>query len=42
MSLNLEERLEDILKTEISSSLYYVLLLSGKTQKSIKILPEAP
>ena len=24
MSLNLEERLEDILKTEISSSLYYV------------------
>lgn len=24
MSLNLKERLEDILKTEISSSLYYV------------------
>ena len=24
MSLNLEERLKDILKTEISSSLYYV------------------
>ena len=28
--------------TEVKSIMYTLLLLSGKTQKSIKILPEAP
>ena len=40
--LRLADRLVDNPIFELSARLYFALLLSGKTQKSIKILPEAP